>query len=111
MLFARLQREGKSPLAVPVDRAADDAPGIWRTSASFAAQETEVRPAGGQRRPERLTIATRRCRRPGAPFARRREDGERGRVHQPDGEHAVGMRPVGERVHFFQHAEEIRLRE
>src|SRR3989338_7047764 len=67
MLLARLQRQREARLAVQIDGAADDAPRHLAHQRLLAAHETEIRPAAGQRRAERLAGAPREAPPPPAP--------------------------------------------
>ena len=111
VLFARLQGQGKTGLAIQIDGTADQAAGHLPYPFLPTAQEPEIGTARGQRRPQRLTIATNDIGAAFAPFTRRFENGQRRGIDHRDRQRLMAMRPIGKRVHLLQHSEEIGLRD
>src|SRR3569623_3140520 len=94
VLFARLQGERETGLALEVDGATHDAARHLPHPFLPAAHETEIRPAGGQRRAERLPFAAGNVGASLTPFTRRRQQREGGGNHHADPLYAVGMRSI-----------------
>ena len=109
VLLARLQRQREAGLALGIHRAARDAPRHLAHVFHAAGHEADVGAAGGQRHAEGLRVAAGDVGAAVAPFARRREQRERHRIHGRDDERAVRARPARERVDVLELAEEVRL--
>ncbi len=110
MLLARLQGQGETLLAVQIHGPADDPARHLAHIVLAATHKSEIRPAGRQRRPERLTITAGNVSPDLAPLARGLEQRQRGRVDHRDHQCIMLMRPIGQGIHFFEITEEIRLR-
>ena len=109
VLFARLQGQRESGLAIEIDRPADDA--AWHLTHVFHARghEPKVRSTGGQRHTQGLTIADDDIDAFGAPLARRFQDRKRHGIDHGNDQRTVRMRPVGDRIYVFEQAEEVGL--
>ena len=109
VLFARLQRQGKTWTPIEIDGASNDAarhlPHIFHTRR----HEPKVWAAGRQRAAERLAIAHDNIRAALTPLCGRLEHGERSGVHHRNHQRVACVGPIGERVNVLQSAEEIRL--
>ena len=110
MLFACLQGQRESFLAVEVGGTPNDAPRQLAHEFLLAGKDAEVWTARRQRNPKRLAVATDNIGTGRSPFARRLQRCERQRIDDADDQRTLRMRPVGQRVDVLEHAEEIGLR-
>ena len=83
-------------------------PGICRTNCMRVVMKPKYGPPEDSARPTVVLHRT-RCPRRSRPTGRRFQQRQRSRIHHRDHQHLIAVRPIGQRAHVLQIAEEVRL--